>query len=92
MEAVVGKLSGPPRKREGGCFYPLPLDSATLAQQARERRLNEALARPGMKSDWPAMEDIAGVTINVEVGVIAGERVMEMAFATAGSWVGNTRS
>src|SRR5918999_1176032 len=70
VEAVVGKLSEPPRKQEGGCFYPLP--------------------RAGMKSDWPAEpEDTAGVLIQVDVGVGAEERPAELAFATAGSWVGN---
>ena len=90
VEALVGKLSGPPRKHEGGCFYPLPLDSITLARHARTRQVEEALARAGMKSDWPGMpEDTGGVLIHVSVGVGAEERPAELGFATAGSWVGN---
>ena len=90
VEAVVGKLSGPPRKHEGGCFYPLPLDSITLARHAKTREVEEALARAGMKSDWPPMpDDTGGVLIHVRVGVGADERPSELGFATVGSWVGN---
>src|SRR5918996_4262643 len=90
VEVVVGKLSGPPRKHEGGCFYPLPLDSMTLARRAKTRQVEEALARAGMKSDWPPMpEDTGGVLIHVSVGIGAEERPAELGFATAGSWVGN---
>jgi hypothetical protein len=90
VEAVVGKLNGPPRKHEGGCFYPLPLDSITIARRAKSRQVDEALARAGMKSDWPAEpEDTGGVLIHVDVGVGAEERAMELGFATLGSWVGN---
>jgi hypothetical protein len=90
VEAVVGKLSGPPRKHEGGCFYPLPLDSITLARRAKERQVEEALTRAGMKSDWPSSaEDTAGVLIHVSVGVGAEERPAELGFATLGSWVGD---
>ncbi len=90
VEAVVGKLSGPPRKHEGGCFYPLPLDSITLARRAKARQVQEALARAGMNSDLPPMpEDTGGVLIHVSVGVGADERPGELAYATLGSWVGN---
>lgn len=90
VEAVVGKLNGPPRKHEGGCFYPLPVDSLTLARRAKARQVQAALERAGMKSDWPAEpEDTGGVLIHVEVGVGAEERPSELAFATLGSWVGD---
>jgi hypothetical protein len=35
VEAVVGKLNGTPRAERGGCFYPLPVDSITIARRAR---------------------------------------------------------
>ena len=90
VEAVVGKLSGAPRKHEGGCFYPLPLDSITIARRAKAEQVREALERAGMKSDWPAEpEDTGGVFIQVTVGVGAEERPAELGFATLGSWVGN---
>jgi hypothetical protein len=90
VEAVVGKLSGPPRKHEGGCFYPLPVDSITLARHAKARQMEDALARAGMKSDWPPIpEGTGGVLIHVQVGVGAEERPAELGFATLGSWVGN---
>jgi hypothetical protein len=90
VEAVVGKLSGLPRKHEGGCFYPLPIDSITLARRAKTRQVEEALARAGMKSDLPPTpEDTGGVLIHVSVGVGADERPSELGFATAGSWIGN---
>jgi hypothetical protein len=47
VEAVVGKLSAPPRTHEGGCLYPLPLDSITLARGAQARTVQEAPAGPG---------------------------------------------
>jgi hypothetical protein len=90
VEAVVGKLSGAPRKHEGGCFYPLPVDSITIARRAKADQVREALERAGMKSDWPAEpEDTGGVFIQVTVGVGAEERPAELGFATLGSWVGN---
>ena len=89
VEAVVGKLNAPPQTKEGGCFYPLPIDSITLARNAKSKQVEEALARAGMKSDWPAMpEDTGGVLIHVTPGGGAEERPMELGFATAGSWVG----
>ncbi len=90
VEALVGELSGPPRPHEGGCFYPLPLDSITIARRAKTRQVEEALARAGMKSDLPPMsEDTGGVLIHVSVGVGADERPSELGFATVGSWIGN---
>jgi hypothetical protein len=90
VEAVVGKLSGPPRKHEGGCFYPLPVDSITIARRVKARQFEEAMARAGMKSDWPAEpEDTGGVLIHVGVGAGAEERPMELALSMGGSWVGN---
>jgi hypothetical protein len=90
VEAVVGKLSGSPRKHEGGCFYPLPVDSITITRRARTDQVREALERAGMESDWPAEpEDSGGVFVQVSVGVGAEERPAELGFATLGSWVGN---
>lgn len=92
VEAIVGPLSGPTRVENGGCFYPLPLDSLTLARRAKTRQVEAAMARAGMKSDLPAMpEDSAGVTIHVSVGVGAEERAGELTFRTLGSWVGNDK-
>ena len=90
VEAVVGRLSGPPRPHEGGCLYPLPVDSITLARRAKARHVEEALARAGMKSTLPPMpEDTSGVLVHVQVGIDAEERAAELGFATLGSWVGN---
>lgn len=90
VEALVGKLSGAPRKHEGGCFYPLPVDSITIARRAKADQVRAALERAGVKSDWPAEpEDTGGVLIQVTVGVGAEERPAELGFATLGSWVGD---
>ena len=89
VEAVVGRLNGTPRAERGGCFYPLPVDSITIARRARADSMRAALERAGMKSDWPAApEDTGGVFIHVTVGTDAEERPAELAFATMGSWVG----
>jgi hypothetical protein len=95
VEAVVGKLDGMPRPYEGGCLYPLPLDSATIAGRAKARQFEDALAKAGMKSDWPTLPDdsaAAGVVIEVDVGKGAEERAMEMGFAKAGSWIGDEKA
>lgn len=90
VEVLVGKLSGPPREQNGGCFYPLPVDSITIARRAKADQVRAALERAGMKSDWPAEPpDSGGVLINVSVGQKAEERPAELGFATAGSWVGD---
>lgn len=90
VEALVGKLNGEPREQEGGCFYPLPVDSLTLARRAKADKMRASLEKAGFKSDWPAEpEDTGGVLIHVNVGVGADERPSELGFATAGSWVGN---
>ena len=92
VEAVVGKLSGAPRKHEGGCFYPLPVDSITIARRAKADKVREALERAGMKSDWPAEpEDTGGVFIQVTVGVGAEERPAELGFATLARGWATTR-
>ena len=90
VEAVVGKLNGSPRAERGGCFYPLPVDSITIARRARADSVRAALERAGLKSDLPPEpEDTAGVFIQVTVGSGAEERAMELGFGTMGSWVGD---
>lgn len=90
VEAVVGKLNGTPRAERGGCFYPLPVDSITIARRARADSMRAALERAGMRSDWPAEpEDTGGVFLQVSVGRGAEERPAELAFGTMGSWVGD---
>jgi hypothetical protein len=79
-----------PRVERGGCFYPLPVDSITIARRARADSLRAALERRGLKSDWPAEpEDTGGVFVQVSVGAAAEERAAELAFGTMGSWVGD---
>jgi hypothetical protein len=90
VEAVVGKLNGEPREQDGGCFYPLPVDSITIARRVQAEKMRASLEKAGYKSDWPAEpEDTGGVVIHVSVGVGPEERPAEMAFATVGSWVGD---
>jgi hypothetical protein len=89
VEAVVGKLNGAPRAERGGCFYPLPVDSITIARRAQADEVRAALERRGMKSDWPEEpEDTGGVFIQVTVGSGPEERAAELAFGSIGSWVG----
>jgi len=89
VEALVGKLNGPPREQDGGCFYPLPVDSLTIARRAKADQVRAALQRAGMKSDWPEEPpDTGGVLIHVSVGQRADERLMELGFGTMGSWIG----
>jgi hypothetical protein len=90
VEAVVGRLNGTPRAERGGCFYPLPVDSITIARRAKADEIRAALERMGMKSDLPPEpEDTGGVFIQVTVGSGPEERAAELAFGTMGSWVGN---
>ncbi len=90
VEALVGKLSGPPHEKLGGCFYPLPVDSITIARRAKADQVRASLERAGLKSDWPEEPpDTGGVLIHVSVGQKAEERPAELGFATMGSWVGD---
>ena len=90
VEAVVGKLNGTPRGERGGCFYPLPVDSITIARRAKADDMRAALERMGMKSDLPPEpEDTGGVFIQVSVGSGPEERPAELAFGTMGSWIGD---
>ena len=89
VEAVVGTLSGPPQPKDGGCFYPLPIDSITLAHNARQKQMREALAKSGAEGDLPPMAvDTAGVLVKVSVDQEAGERPLEQAFAAVSSRTG----
>jgi hypothetical protein len=90
VEALVGRLNGPPREERGGCFYPLPVDSLTIARRAKADEMRAALGRIGMKSGLPPEpEDTGGVFIQVTVGSGPEERVAELAFGTMGSWIGD---
>jgi hypothetical protein len=90
VEAVDGKQNGTPRVERGGCFYPLPVDSITIARRAKANEMRAALERIGMKSDLPPEpDDTGGVFIQVSVGRGPEERAAELAFGTMGSWVGN---
>lgn len=88
VEAIVGKLSGAPRAERGGCFYPLPMDAATIARLARADSTRAALELAGLKPTLPPEPaDTAGVFIQVTVGSGAAERPTELAFGTMGSWI-----
>jgi hypothetical protein len=87
VEAVVGRLSGPPQPKDGGCFYPLPLDSIMLAHNARQKQMREALAKSG--EDLPPVTvDTGGVLVKVSVDQEAGERPLEQALAMVGARTG----
>ena len=89
VEAVVGRLNGPPREERGGCFYPQSVDSITIARRAKADGMRAALGRIGMKSDLPPEpEDTGGVFIQVTVGSGAEERAAELTFGAMGSWIG----
>jgi hypothetical protein len=90
VEAVVGKLNGPPRVERGGCFYPLPVDSITIARRAQQDEMRAAVERMGMKSDLPPEPaDSGGVFIQVSVGSGPEERAVELGLGTVGSRIGN---
>jgi hypothetical protein len=87
VEAVVGTLSGPPQPKDGGCFYPLPLDSIMLAHNARQKEMREALANSG--EDLPPVTvDTGGVLVKVSVDQEAGERPLEQALSMVGARTG----
>ena len=90
VEAVVGKLNGPARVERGGCFYPLPVDSITIARRASQDEMRAAVERMGMKSDLPPEPaDSGGVFIQVSVGSGPEERAVELGLGTVGSRIGN---
>jgi hypothetical protein len=86
VEAIVGKLTGPPHRGNQGCVYPLPVDSATARRRAKALELRRKLEERFGKSDMPELEaDESGVVIDVQVYTDpAGERGAAAGWAMMG--------
>jgi hypothetical protein len=92
VEAIVGKLAGPPRAHEGGCLYPLappPPSAEDLRRQEAARKLQE-LAKKFGASDLP--EDRRptepAVILNVDLSRDVSEQAAVAGESIAASWAG----
>jgi hypothetical protein len=92
VEAIVGKLAGPPRKHEGGCLYPLvppPPDAETLRRQEVARKLQE-LAKKFGGSDLPPDRSPTepAIILDVDLSRDVNEQAVVAAESIAASWAG----
>jgi hypothetical protein len=70
VEAIVGKLTGPPHRGDEGCVYPLPVDPETARRRAQAVELRRKLEERFGKSDMPELKpDESGVVVDVQVYV-----------------------
>ena len=92
VEAIVGKLAGPPRRHEGGCLYPLvppPPDAETLRRQEVARKLQE-LAKKFGGSDLPPdrRPTEPAIILDVDLSRDVSEQATGAAESIAASWAG----
>ena len=92
VEAIVGKLAGPPHRGDEGCVYPLPVDSETARRRAQALELRKKLEQRFGKSDMPELvADESGVIVDVQVYADpAGRRAAGAAFAVMSGWMGDS--
>jgi len=90
VEAIVGKLTGPPRTSDGACIYPLPVDSETARRRAKALELQRKLEERFGKSDLPELvPDESAVIVDVQEYVDpAGARGAAAAGAIMAGWIG----
>jgi len=90
VEAVVGKLTGPPHPGDQGCVYPLPVDTETARRRAKALELQKKLEERFGKSDFPESKaDESGVVVDVQIyDDPAGGRAAGAALAVMGGWLG----
>ncbi len=95
VESIVGPLAGSPRRHEGGCLYPLPLDAETKRRRALAARMDSVAAKLAQRlgQNFTPIEDrrptepavIVDVRLTAETaderGLAAGEEV-------AAGWAG----
>jgi len=92
VEAVVGKLTGPPHSGDEGCVYPLPVDPETARRRAQAVELRRKLEERFGKSDLPELKaDESGVVVDVQVYVDpSGQRAAGAAWAVMSQWSGGS--
>jgi len=89
VEAIVGKLTGPPHRGDEGCVYPLPVDTQTARRRAMALELQRKLEQRFGKSDLPELKaDESGVIVDVQVYADpSGQRGAAAAFAVMSGWL-----
>jgi len=94
VEAIVGKLTGPPKSSDGSCLYPLPVDSQTARRRAQALELQRKLEERFGKSDLPELKaDESAVIVDVQVYVDpAGARGMAAAGSMMADWLRDSDS
>lgn len=100
VEAIVGPLAGPPRPVQGGCLYPVPMDSLTARRREAAKKLGQ-LARDLEKRFGPPTDTLperappeTAVIVHVAVADRAQERGLAAGFdlVASGLATGATRA
>jgi len=91
VEAIVGKLAEPPRERDGGCAYALPIPQKVLDERAKMDKLRESIDKmPGAEKSTRKKHDQAepyGFVLEVDLkynGI--GENVANSTNAILTAW------
>jgi hypothetical protein len=78
VEAILGKLAGPPRGSKTTCHYPVPMDSVTLSKRTGYRDMARDL-NPKSEAARDTTVNRAIVTLDVDLrGDMTGERAGRM--------------
>ncbi|HUF35342.1 MAG TPA: hypothetical protein VMN37_05285 [Gemmatimonadales bacterium] len=95
VESIVGPLAGVPRRHEGGCLYPLPLDAETKRRRALAARMDSAAVKMAKQlgQEYTPMVDRRptepAVVIDVRLTAeTAGERGLAAGEEVAAGWAG----
>jgi hypothetical protein len=91
VEAIVGKLAEPPRERDGGCVYTLPIPQKVLDERAKMDKLRESIDKmPGADKTAPHKTHQAepyGFVLEVDLKYFGvGENVANSTNAILASW------
>jgi hypothetical protein len=91
VEAIVGKLAEPPRERDGGCVYTLPIPQKVADERAKMDKLRESIDKmPGADKAAPRKIHQAepyGFVLEVDLKYYGiGENVANSTNAILASW------
>lgn len=82
VEAILGKLTGPPRGGKTTCAYPLPMDTETATARAQYKKLARDLAGPNSPAARDTTMNSVAVIVSVDLrGDVTGERAGKMTSA-----------
>lgn len=99
VEAIIGPLVGPPRRYEGDCLYPVPLDAESARRREAAKKMGELAKQMAERlgEKYEPIEDHRPTEPAVLVGVgLEGTGIEQATFAAgeaiAASWAGGGAS